>query len=388
MQDLYRQFSECNTQLQKIIKNIGNQFSSDPVSTSNMVARSENMIALTKLCDSIKDTTSMLLNIHTTERSNITNVLETLSKQVNDAKSIIGGEQSKETKNKKSPDPKKVSILKKSQDFDTEQNTKKDSKDSKDTKQKIKETKKVRIDNIESSEASENPTTGDAKTSEVKVESKWLQAVQKSTIPQNNQTSQNEVTKSVDTNTQHPSRRNVAPDVEILSYTIKEPKECHKYKGWWCWCPLKERFYLSINGFVFEGVTTEIYPVNKTPCKFYEHRDCESNGQSLDYQSTDYYVPRMYNSKSRDRRRFTARMTFVPASKEPAHNQTYLYRIGSRDTLNLDRQCISSSDFRLFGDLTGNFLLCWTATAQHIANRARISNDTDSPTKTETSNNP
>ena len=162
--------------------------------------------------------------------------------------------------------------------------------------------------------------------------------------------------------------REVAPGLFIPAFTINDPAECHQKLGHVCWSLRTERFCISINGEIITGNTTIIRPSGETPKKFIEHRRSENT----DYRKSDYYVPYERNSNSRDIRQFTAKMRFVPASQELQKHEVYVYRIGSRDTLKQDILSVQAEDYRLFSDLTMNFLLCRITAAQEI--RTRINN--------------
>lgn len=158
-------------------------------------------------------------------------------------------------------------------------------------------------------------------------------------------------------------KREVADGVFIDSYTVAKPEQCHNYKGYWCYCPEYDRFYLSINGAVLEAITTNILSAEIAPYKCIEHRNISlyGNADGIDYTRSKFYIPRQFDPESKDVRQFTARMKFVPASKELRENELYTYRIGSRDTLYQDIQHIKPEDTRLFSDLVGNYLLTYSA---------------------------
>ena len=166
---------------------------------------------------------------------------------------------------------------------------------------------------------------------------------------------------------EHPKliRHEVAPDVFIQAYTISNPELCHKFKGWWCYCPDINRFCTSLNREIISGTATVIRPISKTPKKFSEDRRSEV----MDWEKSNYFVPRERNPNSRDVREFTNKMKFVPASQTPKKYETYCYRLGSKDTLRDDIVSLKSEDYRLFADLTSNFLLCWTVAAQEMRRR-------------------
>lgn len=153
--------------------------------------------------------------------------------------------------------------------------------------------------------------------------------------------------------------------VFIKAYTINNPEQCHKLKGWWCYCPDIDRFCTSLNGEIIVGTVTNIRHSSKTPKKFSEDRRSEA----MDWTKSNYYVPRDRNPESRDVREFTNKMKFVPASQEPKKFEAYCYRIGSKDTLQEDVVKLQAEDYRLFADLTSNFLLCWTVAAQEMRRR-------------------
>jgi len=158
-------------------------------------------------------------------------------------------------------------------------------------------------------------------------------------------------------------KREVAENVFIDSYTIGKPENCHNYKGYWCYCPENDRFYLSINGIALEAITTNILSAEIAPYKCIEHRNITTygNADGIDWTRSKFYIPRQFDPTSKDIRQFTARMKFVPASKELRENELYTYRIGSRDTLYQDIQSIKPEDSRLFSDLVGNYLLTYSA---------------------------
>lgn len=158
-------------------------------------------------------------------------------------------------------------------------------------------------------------------------------------------------------------KREVADGVFIDSYTITKPEQCHNFKGYWCYCPEHNRFYLSINGAILEAITTNILSAEIAPYKCIEHRNITlyGNADGIDYTRSKFYIPRQFDPTSKDVRQFTARMKFVPASKELRENELYTYRIGSRDTLYQDIQHIKPEDTRLFSDLVGNYLLTYSA---------------------------
>ena len=157
----------------------------------------------------------------------------------------------------------------------------------------------------------------------------------------------------------------IVQGVFIKAYTIGTPEQCHKLKGWWCYCPDVDRFCTSLNGEIITGTVTNIRHASKTPKKFSEDRRSEA----MDWTKSNYYVPRDRNPESRDVREFTNKMKFVPASQEPKKFETYCYRLGSKDTLQEDVVKLQAEDYRLFEDLTSNFLLCWTVAAQEMRRR-------------------
>ena len=167
-----------------------------------------------------------------------------------------------------------------------------------------------------------------------------------------------------------PAQRQVAPNVYIRAFTVAEPKDCFNHPGWWCWCPRINRFCLAINGEILTGNVSHIRDVRKTPIKFREHKRSEST----DYLKSDYYVPVERNPNSKDVRQFTNKMCFVPASREPGHNQSYCYRLGEADTLHDDVLAVKPEDYRLFTDLTTGFMLCRTAAAQERRRRLNLRN--------------
>jgi len=161
-------------------------------------------------------------------------------------------------------------------------------------------------------------------------------------------------------------RREVAPDLFIQAVTVNNIEEAHYNSGWWCYCSNEQRFCISINGKVYAGNTTVIHSVNEQPVKFFEHRRCDKVDN---WKESDYYVPIDKNPNSRDLRHFTNKMKFVPASRNPEKYETYCYRLGSRDTLKDDVMSIKHEDYRLFSDLTTNFLLCLTTASVEMDRR-------------------
>ena len=121
-----------------------------------------------------------------------------------------------------------------------------------------------------------------------------------------------------------------------------------------------------MNGEIISGNTASIKPVGETPIKFSEHR----NSEKMDYRRTDFYIPPERNPQSKDKRMFTNKMRFVPASVEPQKHEVYIWRLGSKDTLKEDLSCLKSEDFRLFGDLTSNFVLCMLAASKEMKRRS------------------
>ena len=126
----------------------------------------------------------------------------------------------------------------------------------------------------------------------------------------------------------------IAPGVYIKAFRIEKIEDCHKYKGWWCWHQQSEKFHISINDEIISGITTIINPSELPPIKFLEHKDCEEGKIcDIDYKTTNFYIPKEFNSDSHDIRQLTNRMRFIPASKELQNSDRYVYRLGSKDTL-------------------------------------------------------
>jgi len=386
-QELSRKLMECNTQIQELIRTIGNKCKEMPIDGANIVSRSKDVIQLAKLYEIVNESALMLKTINENESSNIKKHLAVLDDNVNRARNIMENPLFNDTNITEVKTYELTQPKKESKTYELTQ-AKNQGFSKKDTK---------RVDNIknDSKSGSVNSAivedTVQPKAETKKIENVWVNKVKGSGII--SQSLINNDTHVVESNeiANMPTRRSVADEVDILAYPIKNPVDCHKHKGWWCWCATRERFYLSLNGMIMEAITCDIRPASDTPYKYYEHRDCETNGNELDFKTTDYYVPRMFNPKSRDKRRFTSRMTFVPASKEPRPNQIYTFRLGSRETLKMDRQCITPSDYRLASDFTGNMLLCWTATTQYLTekNNSEKSNPTNptNPTNNDNSNN-
>ncbi|MFA6089418.1 MAG: hypothetical protein WC755_06145 [Candidatus Woesearchaeota archaeon] len=158
--------------------------------------------------------------------------------------------------------------------------------------------------------------------------------------------------------------RQISHGVSILAFTIKDPKECGKkeHLGYWCYSTNTERFHTSLNNMVITASTMNITPKMDTPRKFLEHKACSSeNYRSIDYRENDFYIPPEIDPSSKDVRQLTDRMHFWPASLEPPSRDFYIYRLGSKDTLKDDLNYMTSSDFRLQMDITGNFMLVITA---------------------------
>jgi hypothetical protein len=162
----------------------------------------------------------------------------------------------------------------------------------------------------------------------------------------------------------------IAPGVTLSAYTITRPEQCHKYPGWWCYCPDTKRFHLSVNNEVLTAVCTVIHSSDKIPIKFHEHHACsEGTARKIDWRSCKFYIPREFNPTSDDVRQFTNRMKFVPASIELGENDKYPIRLGSSDTLREDLTHLKDPDYRLFQDWTGNLMLCFTAAAREMRRR-------------------
>jgi len=159
--------------------------------------------------------------------------------------------------------------------------------------------------------------------------------------------------------------REVAPDLFIQAVTINNIRDCHRYPGWWCWSESRHQFCISINQKVILGNTTLIRPVSETPRKFFEHRRAETT----DYTTCDFYIPRERNPASKDLREFTGKMRFVPASRQLQQHEAYCFRRGSTDTLKNDILSVKPEDYRLFNDLTCNFMLCFTAASNEMERR-------------------
>lgn len=162
--------------------------------------------------------------------------------------------------------------------------------------------------------------------------------------------------------------REIAPGVQLRVIVIAQPEAAHQYRGYWCWCPATGRFYTSLNDELLPAQTTRIHPAEVAPRKFLEHRD--AGARTLDVRDTDFYVPPELQPGSDDRREFTNRIRFCPASS-PTAGDRYLYRLGSSDTLAADLRVLTEPDYRLFQDWVGNFLLCLTA-AQREMRRRRL----------------
>lgn len=159
----------------------------------------------------------------------------------------------------------------------------------------------------------------------------------------------------------------IGPGCYLPAIRIDKPEESHNFRGWWCWEPNMERFYISINDEIISGTTTIINSAEQIPIKFFEHKDCENNKYcSIDYKLTNFYIPRESNPQSRDVRQFTNRMKFIPASQELKKNDKYVYRLGSKDTLKKDLINLRLEDYRVFQDLTVNFLLILTLASHEI----------------------
>lgn len=172
--------------------------------------------------------------------------------------------------------------------------------------------------------------------------------------------------KAVKISTSKAVRREVAPDTFISAVTISRKEECHNHLGWWCWCPDDNRFCISINGNIYSGCTTIIHQSNVQPVKFFEHRRSD---RVDNWQESDYYVPPEKNPESKDVRQFTNKMKFVPASRNLEKYETYAYRLGSKDTLRDDIMSLKPEDYRIFSDLTTNYLLCLTAASVEMDRR-------------------
>lgn len=159
-----------------------------------------------------------------------------------------------------------------------------------------------------------------------------------------------------------PVKREVAKNVFIEAYTISMPDDCKKHLGFWCYHIKNNRFYISINNNILEAITTNILPSEVTPYKCLEHNNSKS--KTINWRTSQFYIPKCCNNESEDIRNITNRMVFYPASKELPNNIPYAIRLGSKDTLYDDALHINDMDYRLFTDYTGNYLLCFTAANQ------------------------
>lgn len=163
----------------------------------------------------------------------------------------------------------------------------------------------------------------------------------------------------------------IAPGVYIKAFRIEKIDDCHKYKGWWCWHQQSEKFHISINDEIISGITTIINPSELPPIKFLEHKDCEEGKIcDIDYKTTNFYIPKEFNSDSHDIRQLTNRMRFIPASKELQNSDRYVYRLGSKDTLKKDLIYLKKCDYRLFRDMTVNYLLILTVATKEIRRKS------------------
>ena len=156
----------------------------------------------------------------------------------------------------------------------------------------------------------------------------------------------------------------MADGVVMPAIHIESKEQCHHFLGRWCWCDAINRFCLSVNGFVLEAAMTTIRRRDEPVYKFVEHHTC-----NVDYKTVGYYVPRERNPDSLDRREFTNRMEFFPASRMPESN-AYVYRLGSDETFAADLKRADDRDRRMANDMAGLFLLVWTRTAYEFKHRS------------------
>jgi hypothetical protein len=155
----------------------------------------------------------------------------------------------------------------------------------------------------------------------------------------------------------------MAEGVFMPAIHIDSSEQCHNFLGRWCWCAAIDRFCLSVNGFVLEAVMTTIRRRDEPVYKFIEHHTC-----NVDYDTVGYYVPRERNTDSFDRREFTNRMEFFPASRMQESN-AYIYRLGSDDTFAADLKRADDKDRRMANDMAGLFLLVWTRACYEFKHR-------------------
>jgi hypothetical protein len=167
-------------------------------------------------------------------------------------------------------------------------------------------------------------------------------------------------------NNPKPKLYQIAHETCISAYEIDNVKKCHNFPGWWCYCVQTGRFHLSINGEILWATTCIINPIEKPPLKFIEHR---STNKSIKPENTNFYIPPETSPWSNDVRQLTNRMKFIPASQQLKPNDKYTYRVGSKDTLTDDLRYMEDSDYRLLQDISGNFILCWTAAIKVLNTR-------------------
>lgn len=156
----------------------------------------------------------------------------------------------------------------------------------------------------------------------------------------------------------------IAKGVSIDAYKIKSITECTESSklGFWCYFPETEKFYTCLNGHIITSACTDILAESITPKKFNTLDLTRVYGEfdpDRDYKNNNYYVK---NSK-KDRRVFTNRMKFFPASKvaERPDVPSYSYKVGSRTTLKADLESANDEDLDLVNDIAGHFMMVLTA---------------------------
>lgn len=157
------------------------------------------------------------------------------------------------------------------------------------------------------------------------------------------------------------------PTIDIMAYRVDKLDECHRFRGFWCYCPRLDTFCLSVNGQVLPAYLTDVLPAKDQPRKFDVHRGCHS-GENIDPASTDFLIHSRYSPNSKDHRILTNRMQVIPAS----HNDNkarYSIRAGGRSSLHLDLPLLKMDDADLLADIAGHFLLVWQAVMSYMNKR-------------------
>jgi len=146
-------------------------------------------------------------------------------------------------------------------------------------------------------------------------------------------------------------------NLNISAYPIKYKQDALRHPGYWCYNTTTNRFYIAINGIVHCGTFLNMIP-NDTVYKFNEH----SSAKNVDPKSTGLYVPPELNSASRDIRNLPYSLEYVPAGETTS--KKHIIRMGSMRNLQSDISNMDPRDYRIFSDMTMNYLLDLTVAAR------------------------